>query len=53
MKNAGAAFCDDSAQQVVDLLLKECELGNVTVRLRSNVLSVEKATRALCYTLMI
>ena len=27
MKNAGQLFCDDSAQQVVDLLVKECELG--------------------------
>ncbi|MFZ1874526.1 MAG: NAD(P)/FAD-dependent oxidoreductase [Chania sp.] len=41
-KTLGQLFCDDSAQQVVDLLVKECELGQVTMRLRSEVLSVEK-----------
>ncbi len=41
-KTLGQLFCDDSAQQVVDLLVKECELGQVTIRLRSEVLSVEK-----------
>ena len=39
-KTLGQLFCDDSAQQIVDLLLKECEAGNVTLRLRSEVLSV-------------
>jgi predicted Rossmann fold flavoprotein len=41
-KTLGQLFCDDSAQQIVDLLLKECEAGQVTVRLRSEVLSVER-----------
>ncbi|CAI2473069.1 BaiN/RdsA family NAD(P)/FAD-dependent oxidoreductase [Serratia ficaria] len=41
-KTLGQLFCDDSAQQVVELLVKECELGQVTTRLRSEVLSVEK-----------
>jgi predicted Rossmann fold flavoprotein len=41
-KTLGQLFCDDSAQQVVELLLKECELGQVTLRLCSDVLSVEK-----------
>ncbi|MSE17954.1 aminoacetone oxidase family FAD-binding enzyme, partial [Pantoea agglomerans] len=35
-------FCDDSAQQIVDLLLAECDKGNVTLRLRSEVLSVAR-----------
>lgn len=39
-KTLGQLFCDDSAQQIVDLLLKECEAGNVILRLRSEVLSV-------------
>lgn len=42
-KTLGQLFCDDSAQQVVELLLKECELGQVTIRLRSDVRSVEKS----------
>ncbi|MFI8417281.1 NAD(P)/FAD-dependent oxidoreductase [Serratia sp. NPDC078593] len=41
-KTLGQLFCDDSAQQIVEMLVKECELGQVTLRLRSEVLSVEK-----------
>ncbi|WLS79185.1 NAD(P)/FAD-dependent oxidoreductase [Erwinia pyri] len=41
-KTLGQLFCDDSAQQIVDLLLKECEAGSVTLRLRSEVLSVAR-----------
>ncbi|MFV9066291.1 NAD(P)/FAD-dependent oxidoreductase [Serratia fonticola] len=41
-KTLGQLFCDDSAQQVVELLVQECELGQVVTRLRSEVLSVEK-----------
>ena len=41
-KTLGQLFCDDSAQQIVDLLLKECEDGQVTLRLRSEVLSVTR-----------
>ena len=47
-KTLGQLFCDDSAQQIVDLLLKECEAGQVTLRLRSEVL---KVTRDEGYTL--
>ncbi|MBX9447231.1 BaiN/RdsA family NAD(P)/FAD-dependent oxidoreductase [Dickeya chrysanthemi] len=41
-KTLGQLFCDDSAQQIVDMLMKECDAGKVTLRLRSEVLSVEK-----------
>lgn len=41
-KTLGQLFCDDSAQQIVDLLLVECDKGNVTLRLRSEVLSVAR-----------
>jgi len=41
-KTLGQLFCDDSAQQIVDMLVAECEKGNVTMRLRSEVLSVER-----------
>lgn len=50
-KTLGQLFCDDSAQQIVDLLLKECEAGDVTLRLRSEVLSVTRDNEA--YTLML
>lgn len=39
-KTLGQLFCDDSAQQVVDMLLKECENGQVTLRLRTEVLAL-------------
>lgn len=41
-KTLGQLFCDDSAQQIVDLLLAECDKGNVTLWLRSEVLSVAR-----------
>ncbi|MEI7189631.1 NAD(P)/FAD-dependent oxidoreductase [Dickeya dianthicola] len=43
-KTLGQLFCDDSAQHIVDMLMKECDAGKVTLRLRSGVLSVEKNT---------
>lgn len=39
-KTLGQLFCDESAQQIVDMLVAECEKGQVTLRLRSEVLSV-------------
>lgn len=41
-KALGQLFCDDSAQRVVDMLLAECRRGRVTLRLRSDVVSVDK-----------
>ncbi|WP_405077930.1 NAD(P)/FAD-dependent oxidoreductase [Pectobacterium versatile] len=42
-KTLGQLFCDDSAQQIVDMLVTECERANVTLRLRSEVTSVDKS----------
>ena len=50
-KTLGQLFCDDSAQQIVDLLMAECDRGNVTLRLRSEVLSVTRDERG--YTLQL
>ncbi|CAH6661199.1 NAD(P)/FAD-dependent oxidoreductase [Pseudocitrobacter vendiensis] len=41
-KTLGQLFCDDSAEQIVKLLVDECAKGNVTTRLRSEILSVER-----------
>lgn len=41
-KTLGQLFCDNSAQDIVDILLTECEWAGVNVSLRSEVLSVEK-----------
>lgn len=50
-KTLGQLFCDDSAQQIVDLLMAECDRGNVTLRLRSEVLSVTRGEHG--YTLQL
>ncbi|MEN3261938.1 NAD(P)/FAD-dependent oxidoreductase [Sodalis endosymbiont of Spalangia cameroni] len=50
-KTLGQLFCDDSAQQIVDLLLAECRLGQVTLRLRSEVLSVTRQNGGFLLTL--
>ncbi|MBL4910846.1 MAG: NAD(P)/FAD-dependent oxidoreductase [Alteromonadaceae bacterium] len=39
-KTLGQLFCDDSAQDLVDILLTECEWAGVTITMRSEVLSV-------------
>lgn len=41
-KTLGQLFCDDSAQQIVEMLVAECEKGGVTTRLRTEVLSVSR-----------
>ena len=41
-KTLGQLFCDDSAQELVDILLTECEWSGVTIKMRSEVLNVEK-----------
>lgn len=41
-KTLGQLFCDESAQQIVDLLLAECDAGNVKLRLRTEILSTER-----------
>ena len=42
-KTLGQLFCDHSARQIVDLLLGECEKGDVQVRLSSPVRDIEHA----------
>jgi predicted Rossmann fold flavoprotein len=41
-KTLGQLFCDDSAEQIVAMLVAECEKGNVTTRLRTEIISVER-----------
>lgn len=43
-KTLGQLFCDNSAQDLVDILLTECEWAGVTVQLRTEVLSIEKTS---------
>ena len=41
-KKLGQLFCDHSAQQIVEMLLKECELANVTILKEFIIKSVDK-----------
>ena len=41
-KTLGQLFCDDSAEQIVAMLVAECEKGNVTTRLRTEIVSVTR-----------
>ncbi|QPG05783.1 NAD(P)/FAD-dependent oxidoreductase [Salinimonas marina] len=41
-KTLGQLFCDDSASQIVDLLLNECRKANATVTTRCEILQIEK-----------
>ena len=50
-KTLGQLFCDDSAQQIVDMLVAECEKGNVTMRLRSEVFSIDRDEAGYLLTL--
>lgn len=40
-KSLGQLFCDDSAKQIVALLLSECEKGNVDLRLNHAIETIE------------
>jgi len=39
-KTLGQLFCDDSAKDIVDMLLKECRANQVTIRTQTSVTSV-------------
>ena len=41
-KKLGQLFCDHSAQQIVEMLLKECELANVTILKEFMIKDVDK-----------
>lgn len=40
-KKLGQLFCDDSAQQIIDMLVAECRRGNVDIRYNEKVQSVD------------
>ncbi|WP_333501099.1 NAD(P)/FAD-dependent oxidoreductase [Kluyvera genomosp. 2] len=50
-KTLGQLFCDDSAEQIVAMLVAECAKGNVTTRLRSEILSVARDDAGYTLTL--
>lgn len=41
-KTLGQLFCDESSQQIIDMLLKECEDNNVKLEVNTAILTVKK-----------
>ena len=41
-KKLGQLFCDGTSQQIITMLLKECENGSVAIRLNCSVTSIKK-----------
>lgn len=41
-KHQGQLFCDDSAQDIIDLLLSECKLGDVEIRFPLSVTDIQR-----------
>ncbi|EKY3194255.1 NAD(P)/FAD-dependent oxidoreductase [Cronobacter turicensis] len=50
-KTLGQLFCDDSAEQIVAMLMAECDKGGVSVRLRSEVLEIARDDSGYTLTL--
>lgn len=49
-KTLGQLFCDNSAQDIVNILLTECEWAGVTIKLRNEVLNVAKTATGYSVT---
>lgn len=49
-KTLGQLFCDNSAQDIVNLLQEECRVANVTIKLRSEVTDIEKVDNEFIIT---
>jgi len=41
-KKLGQLFCDESAQQIIDMLLLECQIAGVTLKKESTISNVDK-----------
>ncbi|BBU98118.1 NAD(P)/FAD-dependent oxidoreductase [Providencia rettgeri] len=50
-KTLGQLFCDNSAQDIVNMLQSECNLPNITIKLRSEVTAVDKADDGFLVTI--
>lgn len=48
-KTQGQLFCNESAQDIVEMLLNECQLGGVNFRLRTEVTRLQRQEN--CFTL--
>jgi predicted Rossmann fold flavoprotein len=49
-KKLGQLFCDDSAQNIIDMLKKECERHRIQIALQTQVTEIKKTDRFLLST---
>lgn len=47
-KHKGQLFCDDSSEQIIDMLKAECRLGNVSWRMSCTVKKIRKENNFFC-----
>ncbi len=52
-KKLGQLFCDGSSQQIIDLLLRECEAAGVVIRCGSHVSNVKRDEQAASFAFSI
>ena len=45
-KTLGQLFCNGSADQIVSMLLQECKIGNVKIKLDESITNIEKREKA-------
>lgn len=50
-KTLGQLFCDESSQQIIDMLLNECEENKVEILLNSAVNNISKTENGFCLSL--
>ena len=41
-KTLGQLFCKNSSQQIIDMLVKNCQDNSVKINMQTNIISVEK-----------
>ena len=49
-KTLGQLFCDESAKEIVDILLTECDWAGVTLQFQTEILAVSKAEEGFVLT---
>ena len=48
-KTLGQLFCNGSADQIVSMLLQECKIGNVKIKLDESITNIEKREKAFFF----
>lgn len=49
-KTLGQLFCDGSARQIIDMLLAECQMGEVDIQIQQDITHVSRDDNGFCIT---